>query len=187
MRLHSAKVPQIAAEMVGALLSGGDVESESPKEVGLDIASVLNQYIRDEQEVSEQAKDMLAARGLPQTEYNRIRKLVAEERKIKLGEDAIDYLLDQLVEMLMHSGQRGRDLRRRLRAPPQDARPAPPPVRRRRRDRAADPRPAEARPRRQRGVGSRIPTHDRGNQASQRVVRPRAKHDGVRRRRRAAR
>jgi len=71
MRLHSAKVPQIAAEMVSALLSGGDVESESPKEVGLDIASVLNQYIRDEQEVSEQAKSMLAARGLPQTDFNR--------------------------------------------------------------------------------------------------------------------
>lgn len=103
MRLHSAKVPQIAAEMVGALLSDGDVESDSPKEVGLDIAAVLNQYIRDEQEVSEQAKSMLAARSLGQSEYSRMRKLVAEERKIKLGEDAIDYLLDQLVEMLMHS------------------------------------------------------------------------------------
>src|SRR5450631_2725029 len=98
MRLHSAKVPQIAAEMVSALLSGGDVESDSPKEVGLDIAAVLNQYIRDEQEVSEQAKSMLAARSLGQSEYSRMRKLVAEERKIKLGEDAIDYLLDQLVE-----------------------------------------------------------------------------------------
>jgi uncharacterized protein len=104
MRLHSAKVPQIAAEMVSALVSGKDIESESPKEVSLDIASVLNQYIRDEQDVSTQAKEMVAARSLPQTEYNRIRKLVAEERKIKLGEDAIDYLLDQLVEMLMHSG-----------------------------------------------------------------------------------
>ena len=123
MRLHSAKVPQIAAEMVGALLSGGDVESESPKEVGLDIASVLNQYIRDEQEVSEQAKDMVAARGLPQSEYNRIRKLVAEERKLKLGEDAIDYLLDQLVEMLMHSANveevfsEDYELRRKMRDP----------------------------------------------------------------------
>ena len=103
MRLHSAKVPQIAAEMVGSLLTDGVVESDSPKEVGLDIQSVLNQYIRDEQEVGEQAKNMLAARNLPQTEFNRIRKLVAEERKIKLGEDAIDYLLDQLLEMLMHS------------------------------------------------------------------------------------
>src|SRR6478609_4369902 len=123
MRLHSAKVPQIAAEMVGALTSGGDIESESPKEVGLDIASVLNQYIRDEQEVSAQAKDMVAARGLPQTEYNRIRKLVAEERKIKLGEDAIDYLLDQLIEMLMHSTNVDEifaedfELRRKLRDP----------------------------------------------------------------------
>lgn len=103
MRLHSAKVPQIAAEMVSALLADGEVESDSPKEVGLDIQAVLNQYIRDEQEVSEQAKTMLAARNLPQTDFNRIRKLVAEERKLKLGEDAIDYLLDQLVEMLMHS------------------------------------------------------------------------------------
>ena len=103
MRLHSAKVPLLATEMVSSLLSGGDVESNSPREVQADIAAVLSQYIRDEQDVSDQAKSMLAARNLPQTEYSRIKKLVAEERKIKLGEDAIDYLLDQLVEMLMHS------------------------------------------------------------------------------------
>ncbi len=103
MRLHSAKVPQIASEMVGALTSDGSVETDAPKEVALDVASVLNQYIRDEQEISEQAKNMLAARNLPQTDFNRIRKLVAEERKLKLGEDAIDYILDQLIEMLMHS------------------------------------------------------------------------------------
>jgi hypothetical protein len=64
---------------------------------------VLNQYIRDEQEVSDRAKDFVAARGLPQSEYGRVNKLMAEERKMKVGEDAIDYLLDQLVEMLMHS------------------------------------------------------------------------------------
>jgi uncharacterized protein len=103
MRLHSAKVPQIAAEMVSALLSEGNVESDAPKEMQLDIEAVLNQYIRDEHDTSEQAKSMLAARSLPQSDYSRIRKLVADERKLKLGEDAIDYLLDQLVEMLMHS------------------------------------------------------------------------------------
>jgi hypothetical protein len=103
MRLHSAKVPQLATEMVSSLLEGGDVESDSPKEVQADIAAVLSQYIRDEQDVSDQAKSMLAARSLPQSDYSRVKKLVADERKIKLGEDAIDYLLDQLVEMLMHS------------------------------------------------------------------------------------
>jgi uncharacterized protein len=104
MRLHSAKVPQIAAEMVDPLIKGGDIETESPAEVKADVEAVLNQYIRDEQEVSERAKDFVAARGMPQSEFNRVKKLMADERKMKIGEDAIDYLLDQLVEMLMHSG-----------------------------------------------------------------------------------
>src|SRR6478735_2948972 len=123
MRLHSAKVQEISHQMVHALTSTGDIETESPKEVELDVASVLNQFITDEQEVTDKAKDVLAQRGLPQTELNRIRKLLADERKIKLGDDAIDYLLDQLVEMLMHSANveeifaEDFELRRKLRDP----------------------------------------------------------------------
>ncbi len=123
MRLHSAKVPQIAAEMVKALTQSGDIETDAPKEVQLDIESVLKQYIQDEQDIAEKAKSILSARGLPQSEFGRIKRLAAEERKIKLGEDAIDYLLDQLVEMLMHSGNveeiyaEDFELRRKMRDP----------------------------------------------------------------------
>lgn len=123
MRLHTARVPSLAAEMVSALTSAGDIECESEKEVRLDVEAVLNQYIRDEQEISEKAKDLLASRGLPQSQFSKIRQLVADERKVKLGEDAIDYLLDQLVEMLMHSNNvdeiysEDYELRRKLREP----------------------------------------------------------------------
>jgi hypothetical protein len=123
MRLHSAKIPSIAAEMVAALTRSGDVETEAPKEVQLDIVSVLNQYVRDEQEVSDRAKDVMASRGLSQSEFARLKKLVADERKLKLGEEAIDYLLDQLVEMLMHSNNveevfvEDYELRRKMREP----------------------------------------------------------------------
>jgi hypothetical protein len=103
MRIHPARVSEIAAEMVAKLTADGDIECESPKEVQLDIESVLNQYVRDEQEISERAKDLVASRGLPQTEFAKMKRLVSEERKIKLGDDAVDYLLDQLVEMMMHS------------------------------------------------------------------------------------
>jgi hypothetical protein len=103
MRLHSPRVPAIAGEMMKALLDSKDIETQAPAEVKADIESVLEQYIRDEQSATERAKDLVASRGLPQTEYQRIRKLVAEEKGIKIGEDAIDYVLDQLVEMLMHS------------------------------------------------------------------------------------
>jgi hypothetical protein len=103
MRLHSAKVPQLAAEIVQSITADGDIECESPKEVQLDVESVLNAYIHDEEAVTERAKELLAARGLAQTELSKMRRLVADERKIKLGDEAVDYLLDQLVEILMHS------------------------------------------------------------------------------------
>ena len=103
MRLFSARIPKLAAEMVRPLVDSKDIEVESAQEVQSDIEAVLQQYMRDEQAVSDRAKEILSQRGLPQSEFSRIKKLAADERKIKIGEDAIDYLLDQLVEMLMHS------------------------------------------------------------------------------------
>jgi uncharacterized protein len=103
MRLYSAKIPKLAQEMVTALTENGDIETGSPREVQLDIEAVLTQYSKDEQDASDRAKDILAQRGLPQSEFARIKKLAADERKLKIGDDAIDYILDQLIEMLMHS------------------------------------------------------------------------------------
>ncbi|HWP05478.1 MAG TPA: DUF507 family protein [Polyangiaceae bacterium] len=123
MRLHGPRVPQIAQEMMTALVKGKDIETESPAEVKADIEAVLSQYVRDEQAVSERAKDMMAQRGLSQNEYPRLRKMIADEKHIKLGDDAIDYLLDQLVEMLMHSANvdevfsEDYELRRKMRDP----------------------------------------------------------------------
>lgn len=123
MRIHAARVSQIAAEMVSSLTKDGVVESSSPKEMQADIEAVLGQYIRDEHEVSEKAKDMLAARNLPPGDLGKIKRLVADQRKLKLGEEAIDYLLDQLLEMLMHSSAveevfaEDYELRRRMREP----------------------------------------------------------------------
>jgi len=123
MRIHSSKVSQIASEMVAALVADGAIEAEAPHEVELDIASVLNQYAKDEQEVSDKAKEMLAARSLPPTDLGKVKRLLADQKKIKLGDEAIDYLLDQLVEMLMHSNNVAEifvedyELRRRMRDP----------------------------------------------------------------------
>jgi hypothetical protein len=104
MRLYSGKVSPIATEVVRALLAAKDIEAETPKEVEADIAAVLNQYLSDEREVNERAKDVLERTGKPQTEFQRVRSLVADEKGIKVGDETLDYLLDQVVEMLMHSG-----------------------------------------------------------------------------------
>jgi hypothetical protein len=120
MRLFAGKIPAIATEVVRTLVAAKDVEAERPKEVEGDVAAVLNQYLADEREVNERAKDILERTGKPQADYQRVRALVAEERGIKVGDEMLDYLLDQVVEMLMHSGNVDEvfvedvDLRRRM-------------------------------------------------------------------------
>jgi len=123
MRLHATKLPQLSRDILDALMSSKAIESESPEGVRLDIESVLSQYLQDEQQVTERAKEVLSTRGLPQSELSRIRRLVADERKIQIGDEAIDYILDQLVEILMHSNSVDEvwaedfELRRQMREP----------------------------------------------------------------------
>jgi uncharacterized protein len=121
MRLFSGKIAPLSEELVKALADHKDIEAPARKEVVLDLESVFTNYLRLEKEASDQAKDVLQARSLPQSELPRLRKVAAEQKGIKIGEDLLDYLLDQLIQMLMHSGNveevfvEDHDLRRRMR------------------------------------------------------------------------
>jgi uncharacterized protein len=123
MRIPKARVPALAAEMLRSLTADGDIETDSPKEVQADIEAVLVQYIQDEQEISDQARELITRRGLPPDHLGKVKQQIAEQRKMKLGDEAIDYLLDQLLEILMHSNNveevyaPDHQLRRLLRAP----------------------------------------------------------------------
>jgi len=103
MRLYPAKIPAITSEIVRTLTAAGDIEVGQPKEVEQDIASVLNQYLETDRQVTERAKDMMTARSMPQSEFGRMKRLVADQSQFKIGDEMLDYLLDQIVEMLMHS------------------------------------------------------------------------------------
>lgn len=121
MRLFSGKVSPLSEELVKALAENKDIECESKKEVALDFESVFSNYLRLEKEAMERAKDLLQSRSMPPSELPRLKKLAAEQKGIKVGEEMLDYLLDQLIEMLMHSGNvdevfgEDHDLRRRMR------------------------------------------------------------------------
>jgi hypothetical protein len=123
MRLHRGKIPELARQIVDALVAPGEIETESSAEVQADVKAVLEQYIRDEQQVVDRTKEVLGARNLPATEFARVKRLVAQESALKIGDEAIDYLLEQLVEMLMHSQNVDEvfaddaTLRRRMREP----------------------------------------------------------------------
>jgi uncharacterized protein len=121
MRLFSGKITPLSEEIVKAVAEGGDVECEDRKEVVRDIESVFASYLATDRDVMEKTKSTLESRGLPQADFSRIRKLIAEQKGIKVGEDMLDYLLDQCIEMLLHSSNveevfcGDHDLRRKMR------------------------------------------------------------------------
>jgi uncharacterized protein len=106
MRLYGAKAPTIAQEVVRTLVSAKDIEVEDPnaqREVVADIESVLKSYLDTEKIVDEKTRELLQRTGRGQGEFGRVREQIAETHGIKVGDDMLDYLLDQVVEMLMHS------------------------------------------------------------------------------------
>jgi hypothetical protein len=104
MRLFSGKIAPLSEEIVKALVENNDIECESRKEVTRDVESVFSNYLQLEKEATDRAKEILTSRSLPQSEFSRVKKLAAEQKGIKIGDDLMDFLLDQLIEMLMHSG-----------------------------------------------------------------------------------
>lgn len=103
MRLFSGKIAPLSEELVKSLEENGEIECVSHKEVVQDLESVFRSYLEADREATERAKDMLESRGLPQSDFTRIKKLIAEQKGIKIGDELMDYLLDQLIQMLMHS------------------------------------------------------------------------------------
>ena len=103
MRLYGAKVAPIAQEVVRALVSAKDIETESQREVVADIEAVLKSYLDTERIVDDKTRDLLQRTGRGTGEFSRVRQQIAETHNIKVGDEALDHLLDQVVQMLLHS------------------------------------------------------------------------------------
>lgn len=103
MRLYSGKIPAIAQEIVHTLVENESLETESPNEVIADLEAVLKEYLRNEREISEEAKTKLERQGMPYSMLNKVRSQIGKERNFPPPDEFLPYILDQLLEMLLHS------------------------------------------------------------------------------------
>jgi hypothetical protein len=103
MKLYGAKASTIAQEIIRELVAGKDIETEAPREVVADIEAVLKSYLDTERTVDSKTRELLERTSRPTTEFSRVRQQVAEHHGIRVGDETLDYLLDQVVEMLLHS------------------------------------------------------------------------------------
>lgn len=103
MRLYGPKVPTLAQEIVRTLVASKDIDTEAQREVVADVESVLKSFLEAERTVDDKTRDLLSRTGRGTNEFAKVRLQIAEHHGIKLGDEALDYLLDQVVQMLMHS------------------------------------------------------------------------------------
>jgi hypothetical protein len=106
MRLYASKASTIATEVVRTLVSQKDIEVEdagAQGEVVKDVESVLKSYLDTEKIVDEKTRDLLQRTNRGPQEFQKVRQQIAEHHGIKVGDETLDHLLDQVVQMLMHS------------------------------------------------------------------------------------
>ncbi|RLB58240.1 MAG: DUF507 domain-containing protein [Deltaproteobacteria bacterium] len=107
MKLYPKQVSAIARDMVEKLVAAGDIEIDEglEGETVKDFEAILNEYVRAENEVGNTARKLLQARGWPSSRYGEARRAAAEIRRVPLGEDAIAYVIEQILEFLMMSNR----------------------------------------------------------------------------------
>ena len=121
MQLQRSQIPGISRSIVKALLDAEDIEVDSRREVEKDLESVLNSYVQQLDQVLQRARVLVQERGLPTGEFGRIKRLCADQAGIKIDDDGLDHVLEQLLSMLMNSNHveevyaEDNQLRRRMR------------------------------------------------------------------------
>jgi len=103
MKLYTGKVDIIAAEICGRLVADELIDTPNPEEVELDIASVLKEYIRRDRKLTDAAKDICEKQGLPYSSFPKLKRQLAQKEGFIVGDEAIDYVMEQMIGVLMHS------------------------------------------------------------------------------------
>jgi len=105
MRLFLGKIPEIAEQIVDTLISTDyiEVEDDLVDEVRMDIEAVLKEYLRMDREIFERAKDILAKKGDNYSQLGKLRNQLAQKLGFGIGDMSIEYIVNQIVEMLFIS------------------------------------------------------------------------------------
>lgn len=105
MRIYRERIPSISKATVDELLKKELIEvvDGDRGEVDLDIESVLREYRRRDYELTERAKDIVATQSMDSSRVHRVKARLAKEAQFGLYDDAIDYLVRQMIEILLQS------------------------------------------------------------------------------------
>lgn len=105
MRIYRKVIPKIAKDIVRSLLASRAIEVEDGRrdEAELDLAGVLVGYVNEVDQLTTDAHETLQRHDLPIEMLGRVKRTLAENRKVIVGEEALDHVLALLIGGLFDS------------------------------------------------------------------------------------
>jgi hypothetical protein len=105
MRLYPKLVPLIAREIIDRLAKDKDVEVEAIRmaDAEMDMAAIMREYLANEERVNQATREALERRGYDFSKFNQVKREMADVRGFKLGEDGIEFVINQMLEFLLIS------------------------------------------------------------------------------------
>jgi hypothetical protein len=105
MRLYPKLVPIIARELIQRLTTDGDLEVEVIRvaDAELDMAAIMREYLANEERVNQATREALERRGYDFSKFNQVKREMADVRGFKLGDEGVEFLINQMLEFLLIS------------------------------------------------------------------------------------
>jgi uncharacterized protein len=105
MRLYPKVIPSIAREVIQSLMAEKDIEVEPMRiaDAEMDMVAIMREYLNDEDKVNLATRQALERRGYDQTKFNQVKREMADVRGFKMGEEGIEYVINQMIEFMLIS------------------------------------------------------------------------------------
>ncbi len=105
MRLYPKLVPIIAREIIQRLTQENDIEVEAIRvaDAELDMAAIMREYLANEERVNQATREALERRGYDFSKFNQVKREMADVRGFKLGDEGVEFLINQMLEFLLIS------------------------------------------------------------------------------------
>src|SRR5919112_3649375 len=105
MRLYPKVIPIISREGIQLLMQDGDIEVEPMRvaDAEMDMAAILKEYLANEERVNQHTREALERRGHDHSKFNQVKREMADVRGFKLGDEGIEYVINQMIEFLLIS------------------------------------------------------------------------------------
>src|SRR3954470_15916308 len=105
MRLYPKVIPIISREAIQQLMQDGDIEVETMRiaDAEMDLSAIMREYLANEERVNQATREALERRGYDGSKFNQVKREMADVRGFKMGDEGIEYVINQMIEFLLIS------------------------------------------------------------------------------------